>query len=388
MTSRSGTNGLASPLHPTGLERNSVEAMSRSSVSSESTTSQTASASIHTAPIPPTNAYASTHFASDDRNTGWSVSERPKQSRSRHEYRGSQVPDDTLSSSHGADAPVHPPLLNDSELADLKSIEKLQNSIPHPISGTSTAPDYKSFKNLSLSFVLEEFPAHLKHQTTSKIILVLHDYGGNELSLKDFAEEHLREPNALYILLRGTRALTEVDRYHWADSNQLPNRSFLEATDLIGNFVVEGLIKRHNISPRNIVLLGHGQGGMAALSVAISWNRTELGGVITIGGPLPEHFTLPPRANVSTPVLALGGKLGDINATAEKRIRDFVMHVDVHLIPDVEDRLPQSTDSTSILMLKEFFAHRLWRKEWEQPAVLTLGKNFTIRICERRLTSP
>lgn len=334
--------------------------------------SQTAGASTRTAPIPPTNTYASTYFASSSESTRQNIAERPKQSGSRHGYRGSQILDDALSSSHGANAPME---LTDSELAYLEDVQNLQKAIPHPISGASTSPSDDSFKNLSLEFVLQKFPAHLKNRRASKIILLLHDYGGNQSSLKDFAEEHLKEPDTLYVLLRGIRALAENDQYHWADSDQFPGGSFLEATNTIGELIVEGLIKKHNIPPRSIVLLGHGQGGMVALSLATSWDRTELGGVITIGGPLPEHFTLPSRANVLTPALVLGGTLGNVNATAEKRIRDFVMHVDVHLIPDIKDRLPQSGDQTSIFMLKEFFAHRLWRKEWEQPSVLTLGKS-------------
>jgi hypothetical protein len=114
---------------------------------------------------------------------------------------------------------------------------------------------------------------------------------------------------------------------------------------------------------------------MAALSIAATWNKVELGGIISVGGPMPNHFSVPDKPNVSTPVLVMGGELGDVNATASECIKNTMCHSDVQLEPGVGDTLPASTNrNNSILNLKEFLAHRLRKTEWVQPSVLTLGK--------------
>lgn len=299
---------------------------------------------------------------------------RSKQGNLQHEFHGSQ---DTLPPATRCEETTEAAPLTASESTCTESAQNLQNLIPHLILEEPTPPssDDESFRDLLPGPVFEEFPAYLKYRRASKIILVLHDYGGNEYSLKNFADEHLREPDTLYILLRGIHPLAEGSSlYHWADNIQSPKDSFSDATNHIAKFILDDLIKKHHFQPRNIILFGLGQGGMVALSVATSWSRTELGGVITVGGSLPKHFVVPDKANVSTPVLVLGGMLGDINVTAKKRIEDFIVHIDVYLTPNERDVLPQSRDDVSLSKLKDFLAHRLWRKEWEQPSILTLGK--------------
>jgi predicted esterase len=379
MTYSSGNNDIGVLDHPSGSQDSSIESMTRSSESSDSiSTIQSNNASNHTSSFPRTSADRQrTHATSEpplsnsDRDTDHNVPRRPTQHGSHKAHHTPGVQDDVLSSnSSEIDSRS---LLSRHELTKLENIQNLQRSI-HPTTGPSISPNDDSFKTWLSTYVLEEFPAH-KERITSRVILVLHDYSGNQNTLKVFAEEHLKEPDTSYILLRGTRSVVDSPRrYHWADSDYFLNRSFLEATWTIGQFILEGLVKKHNISPRNIVLFGHGQGGMVALSVAASWNTTELGGVITVGGPLPEHFTLPSKADISTPVLVLGGELGSINPIAERRIRDFFMYVETNLAPNIKDILPPSRDKISISMLKEFLAHRLWQREWIQPSIMALGR--------------
>jgi hypothetical protein len=109
---------------------------------------------------------------------------------------------------------------------------------------------------------------------------------------------------------------------------------------------------------------------MAALSIATTWNKVEFGGVISIGGPIPDHFPLPEQPNIRTPTLVMGGELGDVNATAKARIKSMVMHVDVYLEDGITDHLPNTPNEITIL--QEFFTHRLRKTEWMQPSVLTL----------------
>jgi hypothetical protein len=110
---------------------------------------------------------------------------------------------------------------------------------------------------------------------------------------------------------------------------------------------------------------------MAALSVATAWKGIEFGGIISIGGPIPDHFPLSERPNIKTPTLVIGGELGDVNATAKARIKSMIMHVDIHLEGGAEDCLPFTT--RQILPLQEFLEHRLRKTEWMKPSVLTLG---------------
>jgi len=294
--------------------------------------------------------------------------ERPNQGDIVHEYRRSQAtsgPPPTSSSS----TPARRLQLSH----ELSILQDSQNSIPRTTAGRPTPPDIAAFREYFPFVAFEDF-RHGEDRTISKVILVLHGHGSDEISLRNFASQHLRQPDTLYILLHGIHSMGDGSgRFHWTDNVDDPNYSFITASKKILKLICEVLIKGSNICPSQILLFGEGQGGMAALSVTAAWNEVEFGGVISLGGPIPDIFPPPDseKPNIRTPTLVIGGELGAVNAPAKARINRMIMHVDVYLEDGIADDLPNTP--RGIAMLQEFLEHRLRKTEWTKPSVLTLG---------------
>ena len=296
-----------------------------------------------------------------------SFADRPNQGRVHHEYRRSLTVHESRPQS--AAGPVYN--LDIQLQVELQKIQESQAFVPKTHSGQSKSPELSAFRK---HFPFVEFESFRigENSSITKIILVLHDYGGNEKTLADFAEQYLRQPETLYIILRGVSSTSDDNvGYHWADSREEPNGSFINATRSLLGLICQVLIKESNICPSNIILFGHGQGGMAALSVAAAWKKVEFGGVISIGGSMPDHFEILERPDIKTPILVMGGKLGDVNATAKARMKRMIINVDVRLSPDLPDELPSTPEEIKILYA--YLEHRLRRTEWTKPSVLTLG---------------
>lgn len=123
--------------------------------------------------------------------------------------------------------------------------------------------------------------------------------------------------------------------------------------------------------PSNIMIIGHCQGGMAALATVASWDGVEFGGVISIGGPLPSYVQLPPTVKAKTPALILRTVSGNIHQSALQRIKTTFVTVDVETRAGAHDTIPDEPDALKPIL--EFFAHRFHREEWEKQAILSLG---------------
>lgn len=124
--------------------------------------------------------------------------------------------------------------------------------------------------------------------------------------------------------------------------------------------------------PSNIMILGHCQGGMAALAMVGLWDEVEFGGVISIGGPLPPDVQLPSAVKAKTPALILRAELGDINPSALNRIKETFVTVDVETREGAHDTVP---DQNALRPILDFFAHRFHREEWEKQAIVSFGES-------------
>jgi len=90
--------------------------------------------------------------------------------------------------------------------------------------------------------------------------------------------EQLKLPQTVCISVRGINALPfQETSFHWCDdvifdsstSGLDPDGGFKSSNDFVIHKIVEGaLIGKCGYEPRDIVFLGFGQGGMAALNVA------------------------------------------------------------------------------------------------------------------------
>lgn len=130
-------------------------------------------------------------------------------------------------------------------------------------------------------------------------------------------------------------------------------------------------MSRCSFQLRDIVVLGHGEGGMAALAAVASWQGSELGGVVSIGGAMPDYVRPELDVRAETPALLIGSALGEINPAALQLIQESFAYTNTDvrdgghaLIPDTPEQLKPLCD---------FFAHRLRREEWNKQAVISCG---------------
>lgn len=156
------------------------------------------------------------------------------------------------------------------------------------------------------------------------------------------------------------------------DENDKHHPTFKASTEQIGLDVITNvLIKKCGFLPSNIALVGHDQGGSAALAVAAACWATKFGGVVSIGGIMPSDFPddFPNGSRAPTHVLLLGGKLGDLTDKEVARIESTFSGTTKARKPGKSDDFEDIED----LKLKEFLAHQLRREEWTKEAVVTFG---------------
>ena len=253
---------------------------------------------------------------------------------------------------------------------ELEGLRQRQESAHMIITeGTPRTPLRIDFPpSLSVSIVEPADEHEVEH-----CIVLLHDSTGNEESLSGLAKRlQKRLPESAFVLIRGLQAVEGGNSgYLWADAPG--ESSFIQTSTVILEQVIRDvLMSRCYFRPQNIVLLGYCEGGMAALAAAASWQRLELGGVVSIGGPMPNYVRLPFGVRAKTPALVIGGALGDITAAALQLIQESFTYTYSDLrkggydssIPETQEQLKPLCD---------FFAHRLRREEWNRQAVISCG---------------
>ena len=138
---------------------------------------------------------------------------------------------------------------------------------------------------------------------------------------------------------------------------------------------------------REIMLFGFGQGGSAALAAAVALvEQTEggatkasqaLGGVISIGGPLPADATLPEAMTKAgrkcqTPVLICAGNTGSaVTKANEVRLRAVFENVEVVRWQRRGDGMMRNREE--MLPIMRFFARHLRSRAGVPPGAVEIG---------------
>ncbi|KAI4196673.1 MAG: hypothetical protein LQ350_006426 [Teloschistes chrysophthalmus] len=134
---------------------------------------------------------------------------------------------------------------------------------------------------------------------------------------------------------------------------------FEKSNRLIKEEIIEkGLIQSCGYKARNVLLYGFGQGGMAAVASTLAF-KTELGGVVSIGGPLPSTTSNGDGTSKNTtPILVLGGSSNTlIHQPALTQLKKAFSHVEYVKWSRPGDGMPRSTEEMTPIM--KFFARRL-----------------------------
>jgi predicted esterase len=181
--------------------------------------------------------------------------------------------------------------------------------------------------------------------------------------------EKLQLPETACISLRGTAALPfDLEGYHWGDDIIFDQSSgemdldtgFKRANKLLLNEIIqEGLVGKCGYKLREILLFGFGQGGMAALSVAAELGGEVLGGVVSIGGVLPDKAPVSEIGKkIRTPViLCKGNRNSAVKESNVRRLKDTFEFLEVKEWKKVGDGMPSNRDEMMPIM--QFFARRL-----------------------------
>ena len=177
-------------------------------------------------------------------------------------------------------------------------------------------------------------------------------------------------PENAYILVRPEQGET---LHGWADPQD--DQNFIATSRmLLLKIIQEGLINKCGFKTEQIVILGYGQGGTAALSAVSLWESIEFAGVVSIGGAVPARSN--PKAPTPTLLLRSIPQKGtpmpqgshDVSTDASDLIR-----------VDVKEFALEAPDQSKIPLgpIVEFFAHRLRREEWTKQAIISFGEQLT-----------
>lgn len=222
------------------------------------------------------------------------------------------------------------------------------------------------------------------------IVIMLYDDSKTGSSLHSLALRLQKElPESAFILLQASQSSssdTAGEPYGHqgeAQENAFDTGFLKESRTLLVDVIKNGLIAKCRFSARNIILLGHCNGGTTALATAASWEKIEFGGVISIGGAMPAYIPQISSSKANTPALILSGAAGNINDTALEQIRENFTYVEPDIRRSSNDKIPEAEDMKSLL---EFFAHRLKGEEWTKQSVISFGKRLH-RNSDRVLTS-
>lgn len=249
-----------------------------------------------------------------------------------------------------------------------------QGDIPSKPSSPPCLPTETDFSpSVSLVISQAELDEPVEH-----LLIYLHHFGENETSMETLARRlRKRLPRSAYILVRGIAPVSsESSAFHWGDPRTQRDEGFFNASkSVLTDVIKDVLISKRSIMPSNIMILGHCQGGTAALAMVAAWDGIEFGGVISIGGPLPLYVQLPSMIKAKTPALILRAALGDIHPSALKRIKDTFTTVDVETREGEQDTIPNTPDALKPIL--DFFAHRYHREEWEKQAIISFGESET-----------
>ena len=222
-------------------------------------------------------------------------------------------------------------------------------------------PDQADFPS-SLVLSITTPPALSPH--TTNILILLHGLGDTSVSFTNLGKQLALPETACISLQAPTPLPFELGGFHWGDdiafdpaSGQMDfDTGFTKAMKIIKQDIIEdGLVKKCGYKPREIMLFGFGQGAMAALATANSMTD-ELGGVVSIGGPMPSADES--AKAVKTPVLILGGSSNTlITRTALDRLKVAFQNVEYKKWNRAGDGMPRNRDE--MLPIMRFFARRL-----------------------------
>ncbi|EAW17859.1 alpha/beta hydrolase [Aspergillus fischeri NRRL 181] len=240
--------------------------------------------------------------------------------------------------------------------------------------------------NLTVTITPPQSPPRATHPAPPNILLLLHGLGDTAAAFTSFARA-LNLPETTIVTIQAPTPLPfDLGGFHWGDDVSFDSATgtldmdagFKRATSLLVDEVIRGvLVRKCGYRPREILILGFGQGGMAALVAAREMGEgktqgtsasaggaaedTSLSGVISIGAPYPLSGSTV-GAKSRTPVLLVGGREPTaVSDGAIRRTKQVFEFVEVHQYARKGDGMPRNREEMMPVM--QFFARRL--RSWQ-----------------------
>jgi predicted esterase len=212
------------------------------------------------------------------------------------------------------------------------------------------------------------------------VVLFLHGLGDSAASFSAFPRA-LNLPESLCISLQGPTPLPfDLGGFHWGDDILFDqgtgtmdfDAGFNKATHMITRVLREVLMESCGYSAGEIMLFGFGQGAMAALASAATLD-VELGGIISVGGPLPGSVTRSGTAKAKSPVIVLGGSSQSLvgKPAVMEKLKDTFENIQYCKWKKAGDTIPQNREE--VLPIMQFFARRLRSRQGVPEGSVEVG---------------
>ncbi|KAK5107944.1 hypothetical protein LTR62_000549 [Meristemomyces frigidus] len=203
----------------------------------------------------------------------------------------------------------------------------------------------------------------------TNLLLLLHGLGDTHASFANLGKQ-LNLPETACLAIQGPLPLLDLAGFHWGDDILFDSNGggldadagFRQSTAVLRRVVEEGLVAKCGYQAREIMILGFGQGGMAALHLAVTLHsstptRGELAGIISIGAGLPSSAPAALVDKCRTPVLVCAGASDSlVTPAAEEKLGHCFAEVRVSRYRRPGDGMPRDRDEMTAVM--EFFARR------------------------------
>lgn len=204
------------------------------------------------------------------------------------------------------------------------------------------------------------------NKSPSNVLLLLHGLGDNVENFGKLGRQ-LNLPETLCIAIQAPSPLPfDLGGYHWGDDIVFDQCSgdmdmdtgFGKSTKLLSEEIIEKvLVRQCGFRKRQIHFFGFGQGGMAAIDAACI-SLEELGGVVSIGGPLPAAAQNPQNSKSKTPLLLMHGiPKSAITVAATTRIKSAFEYPSFYQWKRPGDAMPSNREE--MLPIMQFLARRL-----------------------------
>ncbi|KAK5113432.1 hypothetical protein LTR85_010860 [Meristemomyces frigidus] len=227
--------------------------------------------------------------------------------------------------------------------------------------------------------VTADFPENVKltivpppnKDPPTNVLVLLHGLGDSHDSFAQLGKQ-MNLPETICLSVRGPQNLLDLGGFHWGDDIIFDSSNagidtdagFKQATAMLKGLVEDDLISKCGYKAREIMMFGFGQGGMAALNLAVSMHSAKdstnsaLGGVISIGTPLAGEAPASLDPKCKTPVLVCAGSSeSTVTPSAEDKLKHVFESVEVKRYRRPGDNMPNSRDEMMPIM--QFFSRRL-----------------------------